>query len=80
MTSSKPKKPASKQARLIAMLRRPKGATIGEIAEAMEWQPHTARGVISGVLKKKLELDVASDKTERGRVYRIVEDKTKRAA
>ena len=62
----------SKQAQLIAMLRRAKGATIAEIVEAFKWQPHTARGVIAGALKKKLGLEVVSEKSERrGRVYRI---------
>ena len=64
----------SKQAQLIAMLRRTKGATIEEIVEALEWQPHTVRGAIAGALKKKLGLEVASEKDEkRGRVYRITE-------
>ncbi|MGA8295387.1 MAG: DUF3489 domain-containing protein [Rhodoplanes sp.] len=40
------------------MLRRAKGVTIDEIAEALEWQPHTVRGAIAGALKKKLGLDV----------------------
>ena len=62
----------SKQAQLIAMLRRAKGATIAEIVEAFKWQPHTARGVIAGALKKKLGLNVVSEKSDkRGRVYRI---------
>ena len=62
----------SKQAQLIAMLHRAKGATIDEIAKALEWQPHTVRGAIAGALKKRLGLDVASEKVEgRGRVYRI---------
>ena len=62
----------SKQAQLIAMLKRAKGASIAEIVEAFKWQPHTARGVIAGALKKKLGLDVVSEKSERrGRVYRI---------
>ena len=62
----------SKQARLIAMLKRAKGASIDEIVEAFDWQPHTVRGAIAGALKKKLGLDVTSEKTEgRGRVYRI---------
>ena len=62
----------SKQSQLIAMLRRPKGATIDEIAEAFSWQPHTVRGAIAGALKKKLGLDVTAEKDEkRGRVYRI---------
>ena len=62
----------SKQAQLIAMLRRAKGATVDEIAEALSWQPHTVRGAIAGALKKKLGLDMLSDKVEgRGRIYRI---------
>jgi hypothetical protein len=62
----------SKQAQLIAMLQRPDGATIAEMAEALEWQHHTVRGALAGALKKKLGLDVTSEKVEgRGRVYRL---------
>ena len=62
----------SKQAQLIAMLRRAKGATVDEIAKALAWQPHTVRGAIAGALKKKLGLDVRSEKDDtRGRTYRI---------
>jgi hypothetical protein len=54
------------------MLHGPKGTTINEVVEALEWQPHTVRGAIAGALKKKLGLDVQSVKIEeRGRVYRI---------
>ena len=64
----------SKQSQLIAMLRQPDGATIAEIAKALEWQPHTVRGAIAGALKKKLGLKVESDKVDsRGRVYRLAE-------
>ena len=62
----------SKQAQLIAMLRRAKGATIEEIAEALSWQPHTVRGAIAGALKKKRGLDVTSEKDVNwGRIYRV---------
>jgi hypothetical protein len=61
----------SKQDAVIAMLRRPEGATVDEVASATGWQRHTVRGVFSGTLKKKLGLTVASAKEERGRVYRI---------
>ena len=62
----------SKQAHLVAMLRHAKGATIDEIAEALSWQPHTVRGAIAGALKKKLGLDITSEKDDkRGRIYRI---------
>ena len=64
----------SKQAQLIAMLRRPEGATIAEVVEALQWQSHTARGAISGALKKKLGLTIESEKiNDRGRFYRIIE-------
>ena len=62
----------SKQARVIGLLLRPEGATIDEIAAAMGWQRHTVRSLISGALKKKLGLQVISEKTERGHLYRIV--------
>ena len=62
----------TKQAQIIALLQRPEGATIAEIIAATAWQAHSARGVISGVLKKKLGLVVGSTKEDgRGSVYRI---------
>jgi len=73
-----PERPAdakrpSKQDAVIAMLRRPEGATIDEVVRATGWQRHTVRGVFSGSLKKKLGLTLAPAKEERGRVYRITE-------
>src|SRR5947209_1068159 len=64
-------KPRSKQDAVIAMLQRPEGATVDEVASAMGWQRHTVRGLFSGTLKKKLGLTLASATEERGRVYRI---------
>ena len=62
----------TKQATLIAMLRAPEGATIEEIMGATGWQSHTVRGAMAGALKKKLGLEVTSEKVEnRGRVYRL---------
>jgi hypothetical protein len=62
----------TKQATLIAMLRAPEGATIDEITAATGWQSHTVRGAMAGALKKKLGLEVTSEKVEgRGRVYRL---------
>jgi len=66
-------KRSSKQDAVIAMLRRPEGATVDEVAHATGWQRHTVRGVFSGTLKKKLGLRLASANEERGRVYRIAE-------
>ena len=62
----------TKQEALIAMLKRPEGASIAEIMEATTWQAHSIRGFIAGHLKKKLGLDVTSEKIEgRGRVYKL---------
>jgi DNA-binding MarR family transcriptional regulator len=62
----------SKQARVIAMLRRPEGATIRQIVETTGWQPHTVRGTLAGALKKKLGLTIVSEKSQGGeRVYRL---------
>ena len=62
----------TKQALLIEMLQRPEGASITEIVKELDWQPHTARGAISGALKKKLGLPITSEKhPERGTVYKL---------
>ena len=54
------------------MLRAEGGATIDEIVAATGWQPHTVRGAFAGALKKKLGLEVTSEKVEgRGRVYSL---------
>jgi hypothetical protein len=72
-TWAKPRTRAhSKQAQVIAMLRRPEGATVRQIVEATGWQNHTVRGALSGALKRKLGLTITSSKSDQGeRVYRI---------
>lgn len=66
----------TKQAQIIAMLKRPEGATISQIVEATGWQPHTVRGTFAGALKKKLGLRIVSEKdSQANRVYRIAYDK-----
>jgi hypothetical protein len=61
-TSERTPKPTpragTKQALMIDLLKRPKGATVEQIAAATGWQHHTIRGAISGALKKKLGLTV----------------------
>ena len=65
----------TKQAKLIEMLRSDGGATIDEIVAATGWQAHTVRGAMAGALKKKLGLEVTSEKVEgRGRVYSLPRD------
>ncbi len=73
-TSPPAVRPGTKQALLIDLLKRKKGATIEDIVEATGWQPHSVRGAISGALKNKLGLAVTSERVgDRGRVYRIAE-------
>lgn len=69
----RPKRRAgTKQALLIELLSRKGGTTIPEIVQATGWQAHSVRGAISGALKKKLGLAVASEAVVgRGRVYRV---------
>jgi len=63
----------SKQAQVISMLRRPEGATIQQICEATKWQKHTVRGTFAGAFKKKLGLQLTSEKPEGSseRIYRV---------
>jgi len=76
-TSPAAGRPGTKQALLIDLLKRKKGATIEEIVEATGWQAHSVRGAISGTLKKKLGLMVTSEKPDDGaRRYRIVAAKS----
>ena len=64
----------SKQAQVLAMLRRPEGATIAQISETTGWQQHTVRGTFAGAFKKKLGLDISSTKDQGAeRVYRIAD-------
>ena len=61
----------SKQARVLALLRGPSGATIGSVMRSTGWQPHTVRSFLAAVVRKKLGLRLESEKTDGERVYRI---------
>src|SRR5712672_4117912 len=79
--SSKPATgPHTKHARIIAMLRTSAGATIASLIAATEWQQHSVRGFLAGVVRKKLGLDLVSEQTDKGRVYRIRDGKASPAA
>ena len=57
------------------MLRSRGGATIAAIMTATEWQQHSVRGFLAGVVRKKLGLNLISEVTDKGRVYRIKDGK-----
>ncbi len=66
------KREGTKQAVLIELLTRAEGATLPQMTEATGWQIHTVRGAMAGALKKKLGLDITSEKqTGADRIYRI---------
>ena len=59
----------SKQDMVLSMLRRANGASIAEIVDATDWQPHSVRGFFSGALKKRLKISVVSEKVGDERRY-----------
>jgi hypothetical protein len=70
-STSGPSKRATKADILIGLLSRPEGATIDQMMVATAWQAHSVRGFLAGTLKKKVEGELRSTKTEAGRVYSI---------
>ena len=68
-------RPDTKHARILAMLRAPAGTTVAAIMTATDWQQHSVRGFLAGVVRKKLGLNLVSEQTDKGRVYRIKDGK-----
>lgn len=64
-------RPGSKLAAVIAMLQRPKGASIAELCKVTGWQAHSVRGALSGTIKKRMRLPVVSAKSGGLRRYRL---------
>lgn len=77
-SKSKPAKTApgarkgSKTAKVLALLKRPKGVTLAELVKATDWQRHSVRGFLSGTIGKKMGLTIASVKDADGnRTYSL---------
>jgi hypothetical protein len=64
----------TKNAQVVAMLQDRAGTTIAAIIAATGWQQHSVRGFLAGVVRKKLGLNLVSEPSESGRVYRIIDD------
>lgn len=70
----------TKRARIIAMLRSGSGATIAALMTATDWQQHSVRGFLAGVVRRQLGLNLVSIPTDEGRIYRIRDGKASAAA
>ena len=66
---------STKATKILILLRRPTGATVGELCKATDWQGHSVRGFISRTLRKRKGIDVLSEKDDKGvRRYRIAKE------
>jgi hypothetical protein len=63
----------SKTAKILALLKRPGGASLPQLQKATDWQAHSVRGFLSGAVKKKMGLRVQASKRADGtRAYRVL--------
>jgi hypothetical protein len=69
--ASKPGAGTSKQDKVIAMLSAASGTTIAAIMRQTGWQQHSVRGFLAGVVRKRLKLQLKSDKVDGQRFYRL---------
>ena len=58
---------------VVAMLRRPEGASVDEIMVNTGWQRHSVRGALAGAVKNKLDTVITSEVTDGVRCYRTPE-------
>ena len=73
-SNPKPRKFPTKSDKIIKLLRRSTGASISELQKATAWQPHSIRGFISGTARKRMQLNVLSEKVDNGVLRYRIED------
>src|SRR5712672_2801320 len=64
-------KSGTKQDKVLALLQRPKGATLDALVKETQWQKHSVRGFLAGTVRKRLKLPLLSEKIDGVRTYRI---------
>jgi hypothetical protein len=70
-TRTRPHRSGTKQEAVLALLRQPAGATVAAMMKVTGWQPHSVRGFLTGVVRKKLKLKLESAKVDGNRVYHV---------
>lgn len=63
----------SKLETILSLLRSREGATLEQLTKATGWQPHSVRGVMSGMIKKKMGLAIRSEKLKGVRTYKLLQ-------
>ena len=61
----------TKRDKVLVMLRSDRGATLEAMIKATGWQQHSVRGFLTSVVRKRLKLDLTSERLGKERIYRI---------
>ena len=64
-------RPGTKAARILALIRRPRGATLVALQKATGWQPHSIRGFLSAIVVRRMGLKIKSIKESGHRRYSL---------
>ena len=68
---SAPAPAVGKLGRLVELMRRPEGASLQQLCAETNWQPHSVRGALAGSLKRSRGYEIASERIDGVRIYRI---------